>query len=56
MLTKKQNLLETIRGGNPDRYVNGYEALGLILDPIIIGIGGFALTMKSGETMLSHQN
>ena len=27
MLTKRQNLLETIRGGNPDRFVNQYEAL-----------------------------
>lgn len=26
MLTKKQNLLETIRGGHPDRYVNMFEA------------------------------
>ncbi len=26
MLTKKQNLLETIKGGNPDRFVNQYEA------------------------------
>ncbi|HSW39574.1 MAG TPA: uroporphyrinogen decarboxylase family protein [Acidobacteriota bacterium] len=26
MLTKKQNLLETIRGGRPDRFVNQYEA------------------------------
>ena len=26
MLTKRQNLLETIRGGNPDRLVNQYEA------------------------------
>ena len=25
MLTKKQNLLETIKGGNPDRFVNQYE-------------------------------
>lgn len=25
MLTRRQNLLETIRGGNPDRYVNQYE-------------------------------
>ena len=30
MLTKKQNLLETIHGGNPDRYVNQYEALALV--------------------------
>lgn len=26
MLTKKQNLIETITGGNPDRYVNQFEA------------------------------
>ena len=31
VLTKRQNLLETIRGGNPDRYVNQYEALGLVI-------------------------
>ena len=30
MLTKKQNLLETIRGGKPDRFVNQYEAFGII--------------------------
>ncbi len=29
MLTKKQNLIETIRGGNPDRYVNQFEAFTL---------------------------
>ena len=28
MLTKKQNLLETIRGGHPDRYVNQFEFWG----------------------------
>ena len=26
MLTKRQNVLETIHGGNPDRYVNQFEA------------------------------
>ena len=26
MLTKRQNMLETVRGGKPDRYVNQYEA------------------------------
>jgi len=31
MLTKRQNLLETIRGGNPDRFVNQYEAFGFVL-------------------------
>lgn len=29
MLTKRQNMLETIRGGNPDRFVNGHEALAI---------------------------
>ncbi len=32
MLTKKQNLLETIRGGSPDRYVNMYEAFKICKD------------------------
>ena len=30
MLTKKQNLLETINGGKPDRFVNQFEALEFI--------------------------
>ena len=30
MLSKRQNLLETIRGGHPDRYVNQYEAIALL--------------------------
>jgi len=35
VLTKRQNLLETIRGGKPDRLVNQYEALGMIMgDPV----------------------
>ena len=34
MLTKKQNLLETIRGGHPNRFVNQYEYLAFVLtDP-----------------------
>lgn len=33
MLTKRQNLLETIHGGNPDRFVNQYEYLQLVYDP-----------------------
>lgn len=32
MLSKRQNLLETIRGGNPDRFVNQYEFLDIILE------------------------
>jgi uroporphyrinogen-III decarboxylase len=30
VLTRKQNLLETIRGGTPDRFVNQYEAFAII--------------------------
>ncbi len=30
MLTKRQNLLETIHGGNPDRFVNQFEYLSMI--------------------------
>lgn len=33
MLTIKQNLLETIRGGNPDRFVNQYEPFKMIFSP-----------------------
>jgi hypothetical protein len=38
MLTKRQNLLETIRGGEPDRFVNQYEAFGMpyALDPMML--------------------
>lgn len=32
MLTKRQNLMETIKGGNPDRFVNQYEFLNIILE------------------------
>ena len=31
MLTKRQNLLETIHGGKPDRFVKQYEAFGMIV-------------------------
>jgi hypothetical protein len=31
MLTKRQNFLETLRGGKPDRFVNQYEFLTLLL-------------------------
>lgn len=31
MLTKRQNLLETIRGGRPDRFVNQYEAFSIMM-------------------------
>ncbi len=35
MLTAKQNLIETIKGGNPDRYVNQYEAVSLLMHPFM---------------------
>jgi len=35
MLTKRENLMEVIRGGNPDRFSNQYEAFGIIpVNPI----------------------
>ena len=34
MLTKKQNLIETIRGGNPDRIVNQFEYVSIFFDPL----------------------
>ena len=33
MLTARQNLLETIKGGNPDRLVNQYEPFKLLFNP-----------------------
>ncbi len=32
MLTKRQNLMEVIKGGNPDRFVNQYEFMELIME------------------------
>lgn len=32
MLTKRENLMETIHGGRPDRFVNQFEAFGLLTD------------------------
>ncbi|NTW71768.1 MAG: uroporphyrinogen decarboxylase [Eubacteriaceae bacterium] len=37
MLTKRQNLMETIKGGNPDRYVNQYEFMELIVEVPLSG-------------------
>jgi len=31
MLTKRQNLIETIKGGNPDRFVKQYEAFAMMM-------------------------
>jgi hypothetical protein len=36
MLTAKQNMLETIKGGNPERFVNQYEAVRLLFHPYVM--------------------
>ena len=40
MLTKRQNLLETIHGGHPDRFVNQYEYMQQIFDPSLLNALG----------------
>jgi len=47
MLTAKQNLLETIRGGNPDRFVNQYEFMELI-----VFMPAFKYALFPGETVV----
>lgn len=39
MLTAKQNMIETIRGGKPDRFVNQYEAVYLLFHPWMMHSG-----------------
>lgn len=36
MLTAKENMREVIRGGNPDRLVNQYEAIALLFHPFMM--------------------
>ncbi|AET69689.1 uroporphyrinogen-III decarboxylase [Desulfosporosinus orientis DSM 765] len=54
MLTKRQNLMETIKGGNPDRFVNQYEFMELILEaPMDLPLApgpGMTITNKWGVT------
>ena len=40
MLNAKQNMHEVIRGGNPERFVNQYEALTLLFSPFTMFSGG----------------
>ena len=35
MLTAKQNMLEVIRGGKPDRFVNQFEAIQILFHPFL---------------------
>ena len=55
MLTKRQNLMETIKGGKPDRFVNQYEFLEIILEaPLTINPKrGETVTNEWGITQLS---
>ncbi len=51
MLTKKQNLIETMKGGNPDRFVNQFEFIDLILEAPMhtyISIASPGTTVKDG--------
>ena len=48
MLTPKQNLLETIRGGNPDRFVKQYEFMELL-----IFMPGFKYALAPGERVVN---
>ena len=36
MLTAKENMREVIRGGSPDRFVNQYEAVALLMHPYMM--------------------
>ena len=36
MLTAKENMREVIRGGNPDRFVNQFEAIALLFHPYLM--------------------
>jgi len=56
MLTAKQNMIETIRGGKPERFVNQYEALALLFHPYMmtnprLERGGSAKVNPWGVTM-----
>ena len=49
MLTFRQNLLESIHGGHPDRFVNQYEYMALLADPILLG--GLGNCPKGGSAV-----
>lgn len=47
MLTKRENLIETIKGGHPDRFVNQYSFMELMPDPVRAEAG---CSLQPGET------
>ena len=51
MLTPKQNMIETIKGGNPDRFVNQYEAVYLMFHPYLLHSG--SLLQKGQENVVN---
>ena len=50
MLTAKENMREVVRGGNPDRVVNQYEAVQLIMHPQLMFSG--SLCQKGGPDVV----
>ncbi len=36
MLTAKENMIQVLEGGTPDRFVNQYEAVSLLFDPFVL--------------------
>ena len=48
MLTKKQNLMEVMKGGTPDRFVNQYEFMNLIME-VPLGV-----EFNYGQTWKDH--
>ncbi|NTW71765.1 MAG: uroporphyrinogen decarboxylase [Eubacteriaceae bacterium] len=48
MLTKRQNLMEVMKGGNPDRFVNQYEFLEIVLE-VPLGV-----QFNYGQTWKDH--
>lgn len=53
MMTTKEVFMATLNGEKADRYVNQYEYMGLLVDPVMLGVGGFAITMKPGDHEIS---
>ena len=45
MLTAKENMRQVILGGNPDRFVNQYEAISLAFHPFMLA----SPLMKKGD-------
>lgn len=50
MLSAKQNFLETIHGGNPERLVNQFEFMEILVDPVFIGCNKLP---EPGETCVN---